>query len=160
MPRPITDTDLREVLDGLHLVVGVVEIATDREGAVDAPIADEDEPVPPEVAATAHGAYAELVEQATDHTPDEEEIAGMTAYQMAATVDFGLDAKQGLLDLRSESARLALAARLFRAALKRLDFVERVTAEGDGDSGDSEPSDGDPAGRRTGRAARGLPQWR
>ena len=77
---------------------------------------------------TAHAAYAELVEQATDHTPDEEEIAGMTAYQMAATVDFGLDAKQGLLDLRSESARLALAARLFRAALKRLDFVERAQA--------------------------------
>ena len=32
---------------------------------------------------------------------------------------FGLDAKQGLLDLRSESARLRLVARLFRAALKR-----------------------------------------
>src|SRR3954454_10493528 len=52
----------------------------------------------------------------------------MTAYEMAATVDFGLDAKQGLLDLRSESARLALAARLFRAALKRLDFAERAQA--------------------------------
>ena len=91
-------------------------------------LSDEDAPVPPDVAATAHAAYAELVEQATDHTPDEEEIAGMTAYQMAATVDFGLDAKQGLLDLRSESARLELAARLFRAALKRLDFVERAQA--------------------------------
>ena len=33
-----------------------------------------------------------------------------------------------LFDLRSESARLALAARLFRAALKRLDFVERAQA--------------------------------
>ena len=40
----------------------------------------------------------------------------MTAYQMAATVDFGLEAKQGLLDLRSENARLRLVARLFRAA--------------------------------------------
>ena len=27
---------------------------------------------------------------------------------MAATVDFGLDAKQGLLELRSENARLRL----------------------------------------------------
>ena len=52
----------------------------------------------------------------------------MTAYQMAATVDFGLDAKQGLLDLRSESARLRLVARLFRAALKRLEFIERAQA--------------------------------
>ena len=52
----------------------------------------------------------------------------MSAYQMAATVEFGLDAKQGLLDLRSETARLKLVTRLFRAALKRLDFVERAQA--------------------------------
>jgi hypothetical protein len=45
---------------------------------------------------------------------------------MAATVDFGLDAKQGLLDMRSENARLRLVTRLFRAAMKRLDLVERA----------------------------------
>ena len=50
----------------------------------------------------------------------------MSAYEMAATVEFGLDAKQGLLDLRSETARLKLVARLLRAAVKRLDFVERA----------------------------------
>ena len=83
-------------------------------------------PTPPREAA--HEAYAELVEQATDRAPDPEEIARMTAYEMAATVDFGLDAKQGLLDLRSENARLRLVPRLFRAALKRLDFVERAQA--------------------------------
>ena len=89
---------------------------------------DEDVPVDHEAAEAAHSAYAELVEQATDRTPDPEEIGRMSAYEMAATVEFGLDAKQGLLDLRSESARLALAARLFRAALKRLDFAERAQA--------------------------------
>ena len=52
----------------------------------------------------------------------------MGAYAMAATVDFGLDAKQGLLDLRSENARLRLVTRLFRAAIKRLDFVDRAQA--------------------------------
>ena len=36
--------------------------------------------------------------------------------------------KQGLLDLRSENARLRLVTRLFRAALKRLDFVDRAEA--------------------------------
>jgi hypothetical protein len=50
----------------------------------------------------------------------------MRAYAMAATGDFGLAAKQGLLDLRSESARLRLVTRLFRAAVKRLEFVERA----------------------------------
>jgi Lon protease-like protein len=74
----------------------------------------------------AHEAYAELVKEATDRDPDPDEIMAMSAYEMAATVEFGLDAKQGLLDLRSEAARLRLVARLFRAALKRLDYVERA----------------------------------
>ena len=96
---------------------GVVEFLFDRAEEPDAAAAED-----------AHAAYAKLVEQATDRTPDPEEIAGMSAYEMAATVEFGLDAKQGLLDLRSESARLKLVARLFRAAIKRLDFVERAQA--------------------------------
>jgi hypothetical protein len=50
----------------------------------------------------------------------------MDAYGMAATVDFGPDAKQGLLDLRSENARLRLVTRLFNAAAKRLDLVDRA----------------------------------
>ena len=89
---------------------------------------DRDEEVDPEAAAAAHDAYADLLRQATDRTPDESEIAAMSAYQMAATVEFGLDAKQGLLDLRSESARLKLVTRLFRAAIRRLQFVERAQA--------------------------------
>ena len=68
------------------------------------------------------------MEQATDRRPDEAELLTMGAYEMAATVDFGLDAKQGLLDLRSENARLRLVTRLFRAASKRLDFAERAQA--------------------------------
>jgi len=96
---------------------GVVEFLDDR---VEEPN--------PEAAAGARAAYAELVRQATDRTPEEAELEAMSAYQMAATVEFGLDAKQGLLDLRSETARLKLVTRLFRAAVKRLDFVERAQA--------------------------------
>ncbi len=87
---------------------------------------DEAEPLDAEVAEAAQAAYAELVEQATDKEPDEAELAAMTAFAMAATVDFGLEAKQNLLELRSENARLRLVAKLFRAATKRLDFVERA----------------------------------
>ncbi len=103
--------------DELPYPAGTIEFLDDRVEETDA-----------EAAAGAREAYAELVEQATDHPPDAEELAAMGAYQMAATVEFGLDAKQGLLDLRSESARLKLVARLFRAALKRLDFAERAQA--------------------------------
>jgi Lon protease-like protein len=91
-------------------------------------LADKSEESDEETAAEARTAYAELVLQATDTEPDLEELAAKSAYEMAATVDFGLDAKQGLLDLRSENARMRLVTRLFRAATKRLDFVERAQA--------------------------------
>jgi Lon protease-like protein len=84
-----------------------------------------DEP-DPKLTADARAAYADLVKRATDREPEDAELAEMGAYDMAATVDFGLDAKQGLLDLRSENARLKLVTRLFRAATKRLDFVDRA----------------------------------
>jgi Lon protease-like protein len=94
---------------------GVIEFVQDRE-----------DPVDPELAKAAHDAYAELVRRATDREPEPDELADMSAYTMAATVDFGLDAKQGLLDMRSENARLRLVTRLFRAAIKRLELVDRV----------------------------------
>ena len=96
---------------------GVIEFVDDRQ-----------EPLDPQLARAAHEVYAELVKRATDREPDAAELESMGANAMAATVDFGLDAKQGLLDLRSENARLRLVTRLFRAALKRLDFVERAQA--------------------------------
>jgi Lon protease-like protein len=79
-----------------------------------------------QAAADAHAAYTALVHEATDKVLEADEVDAMDAYEMAATVDFGLDAKQGLLDLRSENARLRLVTRLFRAATKRLDFIERA----------------------------------
>ena len=96
---------------------GEVEFLLDKTEQVDPGLLDE-----------AHETYASLVEQATDRRPETGELAPMGAYDMAATVDFGLDAKQGLLDLRSENARLRLIVRLFRAAAKRLDFAERAQA--------------------------------
>jgi Lon protease-like protein len=91
-------------------------------------LADKPEEPDATAAARAHDSYAELVEQAADRKLDPGEVAEMSAYDMAATVDFGLEAKQGLLELRSENARLRLVDRLFRAATKRLDFVERAQA--------------------------------
>jgi Lon protease-like protein len=91
-------------------------------------VADHADPPDPELTARAREAYADLVKRATDREPEDAELAELGAYEMAATVDFGLEAKQGLLDLRSENARLRLVTRLFRAASKRLDFVDRAQA--------------------------------
>ncbi len=101
----------------LAFPAGIVEFLADREEPPDIELAD-----------AAHAVYGDLVRRATDRDPDSSALAELSAYEMAATVDFGLDAKQGLLDLRSENARLALLTRLLRAALKRLEFVERAQA--------------------------------
>lgn len=103
--------------DHLPYPAGVVEFLEDREEELDPAALDE-----------AQRVYGALVEQVTDEEPDPTQLAAMGAYDMAATVEFGLDAKQGLLDLRSENARLRLVTRLFRAAVKRLDFVDRAQA--------------------------------
>jgi len=103
--------------DSLPYPAGVVAFLDDREEAVDGALA-----------ALAREAYAELVERATDNRPEPQELAKMSAYEMAGTVDFGLEAKQGLLDMRSENARLRLVARLFRAAMKRMEFVSHAQA--------------------------------
>ncbi|HMS62003.1 MAG TPA: LON peptidase substrate-binding domain-containing protein [Solirubrobacteraceae bacterium] len=104
-----------EELHHLPYPAGTVEFLEDQPEAPDEPARD-----------AAHEAYARLFEEATDKVLEDEELDPLTAYAMAATVDFGLDAKQGLLDLRSETARLRLVTRLLRAAVKRLDFIERA----------------------------------
>jgi Lon protease-like protein len=106
---------LVEANDDLPYPSGTIEWLDDKPEQSDA-----------ETAQAAHDAYATLVQEATDAEPERERVDAMSAYAMAATVDFGLEAKQGLLSLRSENARLRLVTRLLRAALKRLDFIERA----------------------------------
>jgi Lon protease-like protein len=101
--------------DDLPYPAGIVEFLAESEEAPDE-----------EVAREAHELYGELLEQATDRTLSEEELARMSAYGMAGTVDFGTDAKQELLELRSENARLRLLTLLFRAAIKQMELVERA----------------------------------
>lgn len=108
---------LLEREEHLPYPAGVVAFLDDREEATDGSLA-----------ALARETYAELVERATDSRPEPLELAKMSAYDMAGTVDFGLEAKQGLLDMRSENARLRLVTRLFRAAMKRMDFVSHAQA--------------------------------
>jgi Lon protease-like protein len=108
---------LVERQDDLPYPAGVVEF-----------LGEHDEEADPEAARTVRELYAELVEQATDQVLEADELEAMDAYRMAATVEFGTDAKQELLELRSENARLRLLALLFRAAIKRLELVERAQA--------------------------------
>jgi Lon protease-like protein len=108
---------LVERQDDLPYPAAVIEFLTEQEEDPD-----------PEVVRETRGLYAELVEQATDKQLGEEELAELDAYTMAATIEFGTDVKQELLELRSENARLRLLTLLFRAAIKRLELVERAQA--------------------------------
>jgi Lon protease-like protein len=82
----------------------------------------------PAAADEARSRYADLVEQATDTRPPAEDLASLDAYGMLATLDVELEAKQGLLELRSERRRLEQVERLFASALERIRLAER-TAE-------------------------------
>jgi Lon protease-like protein len=96
---------------------GVIEFLEDQGEAADSAAAQ-----------TAREAYRQLVARATEHELPVTDVENLDACAMAATVDFGLEVKQQLLELRSENARLGLVTRLFRAALKRLEFVDRAQA--------------------------------
>jgi Lon protease-like protein len=106
---------LLERQDDLPYPAGVVEFLAEQKEQ-----ADEQE------GATARELYRELVEQATDRQLGEPELNAMGAYEMAATVEFGLDAKQELLELRSENARMRLLALLLSAAIKRVELIDRA----------------------------------
>jgi Lon protease-like protein len=80
----------------------------------------------PGTAVDARGLYADLVERVTDERPEGVDLDEMDAYDMAATVEFALDAKQVLLELRSEAERMTAVAELFGKTMQRLDFSERA----------------------------------
>lgn len=103
---------LRRVED-LPYPAGDVELLDDEQAVADPACLEE-----------AHERYAELVERLTDSRPEQEQLDGVGAYGIAATVDFALDAKQSLLESRSEDDRLRMLTELIVAAIRRVDYVE------------------------------------
>jgi Lon protease-like protein len=97
-------------------------------------LSDRAENVEPKATHEAREGFADLVERVTDQRPDDSTLAELGAYEMAASVDIGSDAKQGLLELRSEVSRMRLLSRLFKSAMERLDVAERIAehARGNG----------------------------
>jgi Lon protease-like protein len=109
---------LERRIDELPYPAGDVELLDEEEGQAPAEEAGDE----------ARARYAELVERVTESRPDEGELGGLDAYGMAATLDFALEAKQDLLELRSERSRLERLAELFASTLERVEQAER-TAE-------------------------------
>jgi Lon protease-like protein len=99
------------------------------------PLSDDPEnPDDARAIAAARKRYADLVAEVTDERPDDDTLAQLDAYGMAATLDVGLEAKQQLLELRTERARLEQLDNLFGEALGRIRHAERAAerARGNG----------------------------
>ena len=94
--------------------------------AGDVELLDDDDEATPDAAVAAREGYATLVERVTDTRPDDEDLESLGAYDMAATIAFDLDAKQELLELRSEADRLQRLASLCASALDRYEHAEHA----------------------------------
>jgi Lon protease-like protein len=94
----------------------------------------DDSAVATDAAETARRRYADLVAEVTDKRPEPGDLAQLDAYGMAATLDVALEAKQMLLELRSERGRLEQLEGLFAEALARIRHAERAAerARGNG----------------------------
>jgi Lon protease-like protein len=101
---------------------GTVELLAHQEG----------EQEPEEAGGEARERYADLLETLTEERPEQTALAELSAYEMAASVDIDLQVKQGLLELRSEGARLRLLARLFKAGIKSLERAREVADRASG----------------------------
>jgi len=115
LARGVRPFRLLERQDDLPYPAGVVEFISDSEEEPDE-----------QAASTARELYQQLVRQATDRELEAAELRKLDTYSMAATVEFPAEAKQQLLEQRSESERLRLLAGLLRDALERLELVERA----------------------------------
>jgi Lon protease-like protein len=109
-------------IDDLPYPAGDVELLADA-------VPDE-----PDITETVRRRYADLVAEVTDERPDPDDLARLDAYGMAATLDVTPDAKQMLLELRSEHDRLEQLEGLFAEALGRIRHAERAAerARGNG----------------------------
>jgi Lon protease-like protein len=107
---------LLERQDDLPYPAGTVEFLND---------APEQEP---DLAAAqaARNLYQELVREATDRELSPEELEALDSYAMAATVEFEVESKQELLELREENQRMRLLSTLLAEAIERVELVERA----------------------------------
>ena len=96
------------------------------------PLADDDGDADEEALERARSRYADLVEEVTESRPEPELLAQLGAYGMAATLEVAPDAKQALLELRSESERLDQLEALFAEALQRIKIAERAAEQASG----------------------------
>jgi Lon protease-like protein len=102
-------------IEDMPYPAGDVEFLDDDESGLDE-----------ELAAEARESYADLVELVTDERPGTDQLAELSAYGMAATIELSPEPKQALLEERSEDARMRVVGELFGLARARLEKAEEA----------------------------------
>ena len=87
---------------------------------------DRDEDGDEALADAAHDSYADLVEHVTGERPASDQLAELSSYAMASTIELSAEPKQSLLEQRSEADRLRAVGELFGVARARLEKAEEA----------------------------------
>ena len=110
---------LRELTSGRDFPTGEVEPVEDDEDEAE----DEDEAAE---SGRALSLFRNLVELAAGEVDEPDDTSGPLSFQIAARVDFGIEPKQELLELRSEPARLQQLCTLLEAAIEAVQREREV----------------------------------
>ena len=114
---------LRELTSGRAFLTGEVE-----------PLDDEDEDAPPGDVERALELFRRLVGVADAEVDEPDGASGSLSFEIASRIDFGLEPKQELLELRSEPARLRQLCELLEKAIEAIirerEVKERAATNG------------------------------
>lgn len=114
---------LRALTSGRDFLTGDVEPVDDDDDEVDAGDTEQ-----------ALTLFRQLVEAAGGEVDEPDETSGALSFQIGARIDFGIEPKQELLELRSEPARLRHLCPLLEAAIEAVqrerEIRERAATNG------------------------------
>ncbi len=114
---------LRELTSGRTFLTGDVE-----------PVDDEEDEAPTDDSERALTLFRQLVEVAGGDVDEPDGTSGSLSFEIASRIDFGIEPKQELLELRSEPARLThlceLLERAVEAVQREREVRERAATNG------------------------------
>jgi len=96
------------------------------------PVADEKDPVSKDVVDRAQTLFRRLAEAAEADVDEPEEPAAALSFALAARIDFGVELRQELLELRSERERLLRLAELMERAIGAIEREREVRERASG----------------------------
>jgi len=96
------------------------------------PVADEKDPVSKDVVDRAQTLFRRLAEAAEADVDEPEKPAAALSFALAARIDFGVELRQELLELRSERERLLRLAELMERAIGAIEREREVRERASG----------------------------